>query len=313
MLGPVLRRGRMVVASLFLAVATCAPPAHADEQTELDRGRNAYVARQFDEADSRFRAMLDPKSGTLHDAVYINQAYMYWGAVMVAKKRQDEAQRIFEQLILRDSTFEPDPLAFPTAVLDVFTDTRGRLRERLTQQAQDAAKREAEKKTREDYLRRRERERVQELERMASEDKTLEHHSRWIASIPFGVGQFQNGKPVFGGILLGLEASFLIAGTAMVPFYFSELKASQEAYSSNSNSRAVADAEEHRSNAVKYQQINLVLLGLFAGTALVGIAEANYNYVPEATVVRRRPLPPPVSFSPRVSGDGLSIGWTGSF
>ncbi len=308
------RKGALAISFALTTLVGLAPtPAFADEQRDLDRGRNAYLARQYEEADARFRAMLDAKTGTLHENVYVNQAYMYWGAVMVAKKRLDEAQRIFEQLILRDSTFEPDPLAFSTEVLDVFTDTRGKLRERLTLQAQEDAKRKDEERKRREDLAKRERERIKKLEDLASQDKTLEPHSRSLAFIPFGVGQFQNGKPALGIVFAALEGSFLAAGTVMYPLFLSEVNASRAAYDTNTNNRGLTEAERHHDRAVDYQRANAIFLGLFALTAGIGIFEANLNYVPETTIVRRRPVPPPVSIRPPVGNEGWSVGWSGSF
>ena len=90
---------RSLVSMLVLAASlACATTARADDQAELDKGRNAYLGRQYDVADQRFREMLDPKNGTIHDPVLLNQANMYWDAVMLALNKKDDSSKIFEQL-----------------------------------------------------------------------------------------------------------------------------------------------------------------------------------------------------------------------
>src|SRR5262245_9494084 len=116
-----MRRSALVA---LLAAALWAAPAFADAQADFDRARNAYLAKQYDEADSRFSQLLDPSRSTVKDTALVTQARMYWGATKVALKQETEARRIFEQLITADRDFDPDPLRFPTAVLNEFSDAR---------------------------------------------------------------------------------------------------------------------------------------------------------------------------------------------
>src|SRR5262249_9217720 len=148
----------------------------ADDSTELDKVRNAYVAHQYDDAERRLLALLDPDRGT-HDPTLLTLARMYWGAVMFAKGNEDGASTVFEKLILDDPTYEPDPLSFPTKVVELFIDTRARLRERLNAEALDRARKDAERRARDQENRRREAARIAMLERLASEEKVLEPHS----------------------------------------------------------------------------------------------------------------------------------------
>ena len=154
---------------------------------------------------------------------------MIWGAVMVAKGRTKEAGELFEQLLLKDPHFEPDPLSFPTAVLDAFSDTRSRIRERLNAQAQEHARREADRRAREASEKQREVARMRLLERLATEERSIERRSRFVAMVPFGAGQFQNGDRGLGWAFLGAEALFLAVGSAAIPFYYAERAAYEDA------------------------------------------------------------------------------------
>jgi hypothetical protein len=278
----------VLVPVLLLASETA---AYADEQGDLDKGRNAYLTRQYDEAAARFKTMLDPKTGTLHDPVLITQASMYWGAVMIAKQRPKDASALFEQLLLKDPHYEPDPLSFPTDVLDVFSDTRNRIRARLNAAAQEQARREADKRARDEAEKKRQIERVAMLERLASEEKTTERHARFIAFLPFGAGQFQNHQPVTGWIFFGVEAAFVITGTIAVPLFFAEVRSARELYvESNGFHSTQAQAATDRANG--YRILNLASYGAFLVTAVVGIVQANAKYEPELVLTRKRtPLP----------------------
>ena len=50
-------------------------------------------------------------------------------------------------------------------------------------------------------------------EPLASQESVVVRHSRWIAALPFGVGQFQNGQEGLGYALLVSEA--LLAGASI--------------------------------------------------------------------------------------------------
>ncbi len=293
-----------MVCALCLATGTL---ARADEQSELDKGRNAYLARQYDEADARFRTMLDPKSGTLHDSALVSQAYMYWGAVKIAKKRPAEADALFEQLLLKNPQYEPDPLSFPTSVLDAFSDTRSRIRERLNAQAKEAARREAERRAKEEEEKQRQIARIRILERMASEERVTESHSRVLAFVPFGAGQFQNGNPGLGWFFLGAESLFVAMGTLAIPFYYSEKAAFINTYDNPSSTSQTSDAQAHFDRARTWGFINTLSYGAFLVTAAAGIVEANMAYRPQVTIIKRRPIPPAVSFAPNASAHGAGL------
>ncbi len=325
-----MRRGAQ--AWLFAATLLLSGVAWGNELADLDRGKNAYRARAYEEADTRFRAMLDPKSGTLKEPTVVTEALMYYGAVKLARKEPAEASRIFEELLTKEPLFEPDPLSFPTDVLDFVSDTRHRLRERLAAQAREVARRDAERKAREEADRKREADRVARLERLASEETVREPRNRYVAFIPFGAGQFQNGQRALGWTLLGVETALVAVGTAVVPFYLAERRAMNETYDPSARPDATAQAESHRDSARTLQIVNLSAYGIFAATALFGVVQANLAFSPEVVRVQRRSpteLPPPkapatptdtpshegVSVAPRItpSARGLALGVEGRF
>ncbi|HEY2515642.1 MAG TPA: hypothetical protein VGI39_32460 [Polyangiaceae bacterium] len=308
-------RTRAILAPLLaFALLFTSASARADDQRDLDKVRAAYLARQYDLAEARLHALLDPKSGTLHDATLITQARMYLAAVHLATGDQPAAATVVERLLLDDPQFEPDPLSFPTEVIDFFIDARARLRDKLNAQAQERARLAAERRAREEEQKRREAEWLATLERMAREEKVTFVHSRAVALIPFGVGQFQNGNTTLGWGLLGTELALTVATGITVPIYLGELQGRSDAFRRGDTNAATQFID--RANTVFV--LNLTLVGILGTVAVAGVIEAQANYVPSVVEVKTRPLPK-VSWSvmptaaPALDGRGGVLGVVGTF
>ena len=256
--------------------------------------------------------MLDAKTGTLHDPSLISQAEMYWGAVMMAKGKPDEASSIFEKLLLRDAHYEPDPLSFPTDVLDAFVDTRAKFKDRLNAKAQETAKRDAERKAREIAEKQAQVARVKMLERLASEEKITDRHSRFIATLPFGVGQFQNGQTALGWTFLGSEAALVLANVITIPLFLAEVKGAHDDYVPATNRFATSVGQAHLDRANTYWTLNHIFFGAFAAAAVIGVAHAHLTYVPDVEITKKRSLPPPPTLLPAAQPVMTEKGVTGA-
>jgi tetratricopeptide (TPR) repeat protein len=287
---PLMRLCLLHAVLAMVMLLTLAPRAYAqvDEQAEFEKGRNAYRAQQYDEADTRFRTMLDPQKGTVHDPVLVNQARMYWGAALFAKRRPAEASDVFASLLRSDRRFEPDPLEFPTEVVNAFIDTRTRVRDELNRAEHEEALRAAERKRKEEAERQQQIAYLAMLEDLAKKEKVIETHRRLIALVPFGAGQFQNGQKVLGWVFLTTELAFVLGGIVTVPIYYEELHNASSSYKSFSDN-TVAQQYLDRANAARIT--NLAFYGAFALTAIVGVLHAQATYVPDVTTFHPRPLP----------------------
>jgi len=279
--------GRRASVLLLAALALAPRGASADETTDFEKGRYAYIARKYDEADERFRAMLDPATGTVKDRALVAQARMHWGAVLWAKGKRAEAEEIFERLLLDDPLFEPDPLGFPTEVINAFVDVRARIRELLRAAAQEKARREADRKVREESERRRESARIATLERLAREETLVERHSRLLALVPFGAGQFQNQQRSLGYFFLSTELAFLATTAVTLPVYLTQVSSASEAYQARDSFRA----QQYLDRAATTRIVNLVAVGAFAATAIAGVVHAQMTFVPEHSATRSRAMP----------------------
>jgi hypothetical protein len=283
---------------LALAIAMVARVARAqtiDEQQEFEKGRYAYRTKDFAGAEVRFRAMLDPVSGSLHDKVLVNQARMYWGAALIATGRTPQALEQFDRILTVDPSFDPDPTVFPAEVGDAFIDTRAGYQKRVLEQKEEEARRERKRKQDEDEAKRAQVARLEQLERLVTEEHVIDRHSRWVALLPGGIGQFQNGNTGLGWFFLSTE-SLLIVGT---------LVSVADYYVQNANAKAAFTSLAQRPLAQQYVDradealiADQIIFGALAATAIAGIIEAEASYVPQFSSVKARPLPPLPGTSP---------------
>jgi tetratricopeptide (TPR) repeat protein len=276
--------------ALVFATAVIAMHAGADEPSELAKGRYAYGARSYDDADAAFRAMLDPKTGTLHDSVLVSEARMYWGATLIAKGRTDEAIQQFEAILAVDPKYEPDPAVFPVQVGYVFIDTRARFQERARQLEEQKAQREKLKKEQEEAAKKALLERLRYLETLAAQDRVVEQHSRWIALVPFGAGQFENGQTALGFFFEATEALLFAGVLTTIPIYLTQLHNASVTLAPGLQNELVAQQYLDRANEARIA--NLIFNGALDLTMIVGVVQAQIAFDPEVQRVRIRPHEP---------------------
>jgi hypothetical protein len=265
--------------------------ARADPANDLEKAHNAYVAHKYEDAENRLRALLDGKNGPLTDPDNVADARMYLGAVLLAEGKKDEASRVFEQLLLEKPDYEPDPLRVSLAAIDLLLDARARLRDKLA--ALQRAKVEAE--------RQKAAARLALLEKLAGEETVVELHSRWIALVPFGAGQFQNGQDVLGGAFLGLELALGLGsgiGAGLTLYDASQARAALQ--------RNDPTASAYQSRAQVAALVGDSFVGAFLLSAAIGILHAELTFVPQRTELRKRDVPP-VSFAPFVGPGGVGL------
>ncbi len=298
---------------MLLVVLSLSGVARADD---LEKGKNAYIAKDFTEAEARFRAMLDPTTGTLKSPELIDEARMFLGATLFALKRSEDADSAWAKILEHNDGYAPDPLTFPTAVLDAFTDTRTRHKDEITARKQREALEATARKQREAEEKKRQAEYLALLTKYASEEHIVDHHSRVIAMAPFGIGQFQNGKPVLGTILLVTESALAIA--AGVSFGFALAQEGQAYDVLNNKQYDLTNWQQYNkyiARATTTWYVNLAFAGAYAIEAIAGVIEAQVNYVPQVEIIKKRELPkawlaPTVSTHPEngsISGGGFSL------
>ncbi|MET0403666.1 MAG: hypothetical protein ABW123_14740 [Cystobacter sp.] len=136
--------------------------------------------------------------------------------------RTDEAARHFRALLLLEPDFHLDPFAVPPPAVNFLDTLRGEMAEELEQARQERRVRmererlEAERRERERADLEEQRRRVEQLARQVTV-RVVEKRSLLTNLIPFGAGQFQQGRTALGTFFAASESALAI--TSIVAFF----------------------------------------------------------------------------------------------
>jgi hypothetical protein len=275
--------------------------ARADGAADLEKARAAYLAHKYDVAEAGLRALLEAKSGGLDDPDSIADARMYLGAVLLAESKRDDANAIFEKLLLEKPDYKPDPLRVSLEAINAFIDTRTRINDKLVAITEERIRLAEAERLKALLARKHAEDRLAMLEKAASEEVEAQKHSRWIALLPFGVGQFQNGQAALGYTFLSGEALLgagSIVGAALMFYNSGQTQAAVL--------RGDGTAPAYNARAQEAAWAGDIFGAGFLLAAVVGIVHAELTFVPEKLTVRKRELPP-VTFLPYVGPTGVGI------
>ena len=324
-------------AGLGLGLAL-AGSARADDAQQFELAKTRFEAGQYEEAAARFAAMLDPaiapcekgpsdpggKPCRITEPDLIERARGLAAASLVALQRFAEADAHIEQLLLANPAFVPNPAVFQPEVIDRFTAVRARVRAQLEAAAKRKADAERAARLKAEQTREEGRRWIAELTRLAAQERVTEPRSRWIAAIPLGVGQFQNGDAGLGWAFLISEAvtgAASIASAVVLAGYEGVDVTAKTAPGAPGQVQSSVDIDQLNSQIDTAALVNRISFGAFATLAVAGIVHAQVTFVPERTTYRNRPVPPPppslsvgpaVSVVPGVPG-GVFFGVSGRF
>jgi hypothetical protein len=301
---------------LPIALLFWASIAWAGEREDFEKARVAYLKKDYVEASARFEAMLDPKSGTVKTPDLINEALFCWGAVKFAQGDVTGAHVLWKRVVLSNAQYTADPLSYPAPVLNDFITYKATLNSEIIQQqqqqaAQAAAQREAERKERI-----RLEARVKELEKLIAVETVEVRNSRLVALLPFGIGQFQNGRTVLGGLFLGAEAVAIGLTCVWFGVYRSEVDQYNAILSDPTpmtpNSRITA-ANFHARTAQDMRTADFITLGVLGALMISGIAEGQVDF--RASYEYQRPRKQKAAILPSFApiAGGAQFGLLGRF
>ncbi len=251
--------------------------------TALERAVIDYESGNYEGCVDAFRSLLPSAPSAAATAT----ARTYLAACLVALGRLDEARVQFREAILADRQLQPpDPVVFPGAVVDLFVQVRGELMATLRQQQQEELERG---RARAEALRRdqeRERLRVRELERLVASETLVRRNERWMAWVPYGIGQFHNDDEVLGWVLLTTEFALTVAAISATSV---ELNLHSRAEGGNST----LDDRDLTRSVRAARAVGTISWTSLALLAAAGVVEANLSFRPEVVLgERRRELPP---------------------
>lgn len=320
---PVRRRGRSLRSAVLVGIVMAVgcglfqQKAWADEQASFELAQARFAAGRYEEAVAFFRGLLaedaPPCVGMasadrlcrLTEPRLIEQARALCAAGLVALGREVEADERISELLRQNPSFEPDSTVLPQVVVDRFLAVRGRLREELVSLARQRAEQERDAKLRSAAERERLTTRVAELEKLASVEHVVRKNSRWLAMIPFGVGQFQNGDRAWGWTWASTQ---VLTGGASIAL------ALTVNHLANTDITEVDKAEGRPVDVPELGRRTRQLVGWNRGTffawvglATLGIVHAQATFIPERGHSRPRPLPPPVEIAAGPGDAGLAL------
>jgi tetratricopeptide (TPR) repeat protein len=283
---------RVVLGALLWGSCFAAPsPTRANDFEEFEAARAAYDSQDYARAAKLFDALGGGDTPALTNRSLLFESKKYLGASYLFLGELQRAEDEFERLLRMDPEYILDPLGFPEEVQRLFARVKTRL---------DAERRVAEDERRRDEDRVRiaqtkreteEHERWTRLTRLAETEHVREIRSRWIALVPFGLGQFQNGHVSLGAILAVSEGSlFAIAAVS---------------WAVHENLRGQRPAESQRDEynlterATRYT--NQISFAMFLALAITGVLDAQVRFQDSREYERKRPLPPGLDAAPEVS------------
>jgi hypothetical protein len=198
----------------------------------------------------------------------------------------------------------PSSIVFPGAVVERFIQVRDTLVEELRHSQEERARIAQAEAARAAKRARQERDRIASLEELASQEIVVERNRRWLATVPFGVGQFQNGDAALGALFLTSET--LLAATALTAV---SVQLSLYSAAEGGTRLDAGQAREINENLRTAQTIFLASSAGFLATAVAGIVEAHLSFVPEKPAgVRKRSSEEPPTSRKEPRGGAASFG-----
>jgi tetratricopeptide (TPR) repeat protein len=265
----------------LLCALTCMR-ASADDLTDFEAARGLYAKRNYAGAVAALHALVGTDPPRVTERLLVMESRKYLAASLLFLGKRDESRAQFRLLLAQEPNYAIDPLAFPTEVVTLFEKVKGELQVQLSEMREQQQRRREEELRLEQERAQKERANLERLFKLAQESETRTENSRWIATIPFGVGQFQNGHKSFGMALAVLEG---LSAVGSIATYVGHQQVADD-HPSQGGERDAARVE------ALWRTSNQASFGIFAALALIGIIDAHVRFVPGRVTHRSRALPP---------------------
>jgi hypothetical protein len=269
-------------------------------EAALARATAYYEAGEYSGCADGFAAVLDdPNQSGLLAPRSREQARVYRAACLIAKGEVSAADDQFRLAVRENPQMAvPNAIVFPPSVLERFVIVRTELMGEIRRSEEERMRREQANALEARRRAEAERARVARLEALASQETLVVRNRRWVASVPFGVGQFQNRDYGLGALFLGAET--ILLGTAVAATSI-ELSLNSQA-NGGKNLSNEDQVRQLNQNIATANRIALVSTGALLLTVAGGILQANLAFVPEFDGgVRRRAAPRDSARAPRLT------------
>jgi tetratricopeptide (TPR) repeat protein len=202
------RRGRLLV----LAWACLAPAIGARaadfESPDLENVRTKYDVGKYEDSLNIAESALDGELSE-HDRAEIHRLA---GLAAFNLGRNAEAERHFQDLLRLNPDAELDPFVVAPPAIQKFEDVRHKMASDLAQirqERRETAVRQARERAEEQERKRR----LEEMSRRVT-TRTVEKRNFLVNLVPFGAGQFQEGRTTSGLVLAMTEG--VLAATSII-------------------------------------------------------------------------------------------------
>lgn len=275
--------------SLRAQTATPGPivegPPRLNDNAELLRIVSLYEAGKYGECAESLRRLLGADSQhPLHVPEVVENARVYHAACLIGNGDDQHADEPLRAAIRQNPQMKPpDSLVFPPQVVERFLRVRETMFDVIRKAEDVRVKRAQELAAQQELRAKKERARVARLERLAQEETVIFPKTRWLALVPFGVGQFQNDQQALGYTFLSAEV-LLLASTLTT--------LGVETHLVLARSRVVKADPSIQGTLADWKSALAYSSYAWLGVSLIGIVEAQLSFVPERRQVRKRPLPP---------------------
>lgn len=266
---------------VFVLIAACALPVAADELSDFESARRNYDKQNYSKAARGLESLVGGVVPRATNPVVRIEARKYLGATYLFQGKKEAAREQFRSLLEEDPDYDIDPVAFPEAVVQTFQDVKKEVSAEIARQdALEAARRKREHSDEVEELLRQQ-QRIQELEELVATETVEKVNSRWIAALPFGIGQFQNENRKLGIMFAVTESAFLVASIATFI-----------GHNSLRDENPTADQLDRAQRVEKALRIgNWVSVGALVSFTVAGIIEAEVRFKPAIRSTRERDLP----------------------
>jgi hypothetical protein len=263
-------------------IVTDAP--RLNDTAELARVVSLYEGGKYGEcADSLHTLLAANSPRPFRDPEVVESARIYHAACLIGIGQNEQADEPLRAAIRQNPQMKPpDSLVFPPPVVDRFLRVRETMFDVIRKAEDERIKKAQELSMQREERARKERLRVAGLERLAQQETVIIPKTRWLALLPFGVGQFQNDEKALGYVFLTSE--LLLAASTLTTL-------GVETHLILARSRVDTAAQSNSSRLQNWQTALEYSSYAWLGVSLIGIVEAQLMYVPEQRLVRKRALP----------------------
>lgn len=296
-------RGRTAVVLLW---ALGASPAFAEDPfaRELSDLRTNFEYGKYREVLDRARELIQQG---VPDEQHLIELNKYAGLSAFNLDLLPEAESHLSALLRLDPAFGLDPFVFPPATINFLEKIRKKLKPELDAIRQERLLEAIRKKRAEEDRERIRREaeeqrrRVEELSRRITV-RTIEKRSFLVNFVPFGAGQFQQGRTTLGIVLAATQGAF--AATSVVSYFAADAITECKAYTfddrlspgSQFTVTLCGVPPERATESVVWRGLKVGSAIAFYALWAYGVGDALYHHqdqVVSTQLIEQPPLTPP--------------------